>query len=64
MSMTNLVDLEEQDKRDILRMLTLLLPVEIIGTHWMYRDKGDSDARFYMKEDVDKLLFFIMEKLD
>jgi hypothetical protein len=38
-----------------------LCPVEIIGNHYIHREPSDSDAKFYLRSDVDKLLQEIRE---
>lgn len=40
-----------------------LLPVEIVGNHWIHRKKGDKDANFYYKDDVDYVIQLLLARI-
>jgi hypothetical protein len=57
------LQMSDDDIRDLTQLVRLLLPCEVVGNHWIYREKTDEDATFYRREDVDKLLGFIADRL-
>ena len=46
----------DNDFTRIIDELQNLQPVEIIGSHWVYRDATDEDAQWYRREDVDEVI--------
>jgi hypothetical protein len=40
-----------------------LRPVEIVGNHWIHRDKSDGDAKFYRRNEADLLIGALAAKL-
>lgn len=40
-----------------------LKPVEIVGNHFIHRERSDEHAEFYLREEVDVLIEAMMEKI-